>query len=71
MGILRLLGGLLGIAGLLALLVATMVGTAWLVLITVRYVPMIGQRHRHPAWDRDQREITPLRSRGRERPPLR
>jgi hypothetical protein len=56
MGILRILGGLLGIAGLLVLLVAALVATAWLVLITVRHVPMIGKRYRHAAWDRDQRE---------------
>ena len=50
MGVLRLIGGLLGIAALLALLIAIIWAAMWLVLLLVRHFPMIGQRHRHDRW---------------------
>jgi hypothetical protein len=49
-GVLRLLGGLVGIAALLTLLIVTIVAAMWLVLVVVRYLPMIGRRHRHERW---------------------
>jgi cell division septal protein FtsQ len=56
MGVLRLLGGLLGIAALLTLLVVAIWATMWLVLLTVRHLPMVGRRHRHDRWSAMQRE---------------
>ena len=50
MGLLRLLGGLVGIALLLALLTLTIWLAMWLVLLTARKLPMIGRRHRHDRW---------------------
>jgi hypothetical protein len=40
----------LGIAGLLAIVAALFYGLAWAVLIVVRFVPVIGKRHRHDRW---------------------
>jgi hypothetical protein len=56
MGVLRLLGGLLGIAVLVALLVLAIWATLWIVLLIVRHLPMIGRRHRHNCWSAMQQE---------------
>jgi hypothetical protein len=56
MGVLRLIGGLVGIAALLALLMAIIWAAMWLVLLIVRHLPMIGLRHRHGRWTDMQHE---------------
>jgi|RhiMetdeSRZDD1v2_1073273.scaffolds.fasta_scaffold318273_3 hypothetical protein len=39
------------IVGLLAVVGAVFYGLAWTALTLVRFVPMIGKRHRHARWD--------------------
>ena len=39
------------IAGLLALMAAVFYGVGWVVMFTMRFVPLIGKRHRHERWD--------------------
>ncbi len=39
------------IVGLLAVVGAVFYGLAWITLTLVRFVPMIGKRHRHARWD--------------------
>ena len=56
MGVLRLLGGLVGIVMLLSVLMAIIWAAMWLVLLVVRHVPIIGQRHRHDRWTDMQHE---------------
>ena len=56
MGVLRLLGGLLGIVALLGVLVVVITSAMWVVLLVVRHVPIIGRRHRHGRWVEMQRE---------------
>ena len=41
----------LGIAGLLAIVAVAFYGLAWAVLIAMRFIPVIGKRHRHDRWD--------------------
>jgi hypothetical protein len=48
------------IVGLLAVVAAVMYGFCWTVLLLVRFVPVIGRRHRHPRWD----ELTKRSGRG-------
>ena len=42
---------LAGIAGLLLLMAALFYGVGWAVMFTMRFVPLIGKRHRHDRWD--------------------
>ena len=56
MGVLRLLGGLLGIAALLGLLFVLIWASMWLVLLIVRHFPIVGRRHRHGRWTQMQRD---------------
>jgi hypothetical protein len=41
--------------GLIVLMLAAetliLIGLAWIVLSAVRYVPLVGRRHRHSRWD--------------------
>jgi hypothetical protein len=41
--------------GLIALMLAVetlvLIALAWIVLAAVRYVPLVGRRHRHPRWE--------------------
>ena len=39
------------IAGLLALMAVVFYGVGWVVMFTLRFVPLIGKRHRHERWD--------------------
>ena len=39
------------IVGLLAVVGALFYGLAWMALMLVQFVPMIGKRHRHTRWD--------------------
>jgi hypothetical protein len=55
-GVLRLAGGLLGIAAILTFLIAITWAAMWLVLLVVRHIPLIAQRHRHDRWTDMQRE---------------
>jgi hypothetical protein len=61
MGVLRLLGGLVGITALLSLLVIAICAAMWVVLLAVRHVPVVGRRHRHARWSEMQRQGTHLR----------
>ena len=38
------------IAGLLAVAAALFYGLVWAVLLAVRFIPVIGKRHRHDRW---------------------
>jgi hypothetical protein len=48
------------IAGLLAVVAMAWFSFCWIVLLLVRFVPVIGRRHRHPRWD----ELTKRSGRG-------
>jgi hypothetical protein len=50
------------IAGLLALAAVAWFGFCWIVLLLLRFVPVIGSRHRHSRWD----ELTQRSARGRD-----
>ena len=47
-----LLLGIVLIGGILAVVGIAIYAMWWLTLLTIRRVPMIGKRHRHPDWDR-------------------
>jgi hypothetical protein len=57
---LQILSALGIIVGLLAAVAAVMYAFCWTVLLLVRFVPVIGRRHRHPRWD----ELTKRSGRG-------
>ena len=42
---------LAAIAGLLVLMAAVFYGVGWAVMFAMRFVPLIGKRHRHERWD--------------------
>jgi membrane protein required for beta-lactamase induction len=50
------------IAGLLAVMATLWFGFCWTVLLLLRFVPVIGRRHRHTRWD----ELTKRSARGRD-----
>jgi hypothetical protein len=54
--VLQLAYGFALIAALLAVQAALLYGIWWLVLAVVSYVPIIGRKHKHPNWDRLDRE---------------
>jgi hypothetical protein len=42
----------LGLIGLtLAVETLVLIAVAWIVLSMVRFVPLVGRRHRHPRWE--------------------
>ena len=47
-----LLLGIVVIGGILAVVGSAIYAMWWVTLLTIRRVPMIGKRHRHPDWDR-------------------
>jgi hypothetical protein len=57
---LQILSALGIIAGLLAVVATLWFGFCWTVLLLLRFVPVIGRRHRHPRWD----ELTKRSGRG-------
>jgi hypothetical protein len=60
--VLQIVSALGIIVGLLAAVAAVMYAFCWTVLLLVRFVPVIGRRHRHPRWD----ELTKRSGRDRE-----
>lgn len=50
-GVLQILGGFIGIAGLLALLALALYAVWWMVMIVVSFLPVLGKKHKHPDWD--------------------
>jgi hypothetical protein len=50
--ILQLAAGFAMIAGLLALNAAALYVIWWLVMLVVRFVPIVGVKHKHRDWDR-------------------
>ena len=46
------LGGIAIIGGILTVAGIAIYALWWLTLLAIRRVPMIGNRHRHPDWDR-------------------
>jgi len=54
--ILQLAYGFALIAGLLAVQLALFYVIWWLVLAVVSYVPIVGRKHKHPDWDRLNRQ---------------
>jgi hypothetical protein len=53
--------GLVVIAFGLALLGLVVGGAAWLVLVAVQRLPLVGRRHRHRRWDELNRHAPPER----------
>jgi hypothetical protein len=49
---LQLTGGLAAIAVLLLLAAGALYACWWIVMLVVRYFPIVGRRHKHPDWDR-------------------
>ena len=45
-GLLRILGGLAGIAALLLFLIGAVFAIGWLIGLVLRFVPLVGRRHR-------------------------
>jgi hypothetical protein len=45
-GAIVLIGGIVAAAGI------AIYALRWFTLLAIRRVPMIGERHRHPGWDR-------------------
>ena len=39
------------IAGLMAVVALLFYAFCWTILLVLRFVPVIGRRHRHPRWD--------------------
>jgi hypothetical protein len=54
--VLRFIGGLAMIAGLLALNALALHLIWWVAMIAVSFVPMIGKKHRHRDWERLNRQ---------------
>jgi hypothetical protein len=48
---LELVAGLLLIVGLLLAQAGALVALAWVVLVAIRRVPLIGRRHKHAEWE--------------------
>jgi len=59
MDVLRFAAGVVGIATLLALQALIIVGGAYVVLLALRHLPMIGRRHRHAHWNEWQKSAPP------------
>jgi ABC-type lipoprotein release transport system permease subunit len=51
----QLLGGIVGIAGLLALLAVGFYLLWRIAMIAVSFIPAIGKKHKHPEWERLQK----------------
>jgi hypothetical protein len=56
MGVLRLVGGWLGIGALLAFLALSIWVAMWIALLIARQIPTIGRRHRHDRWSEMQQD---------------
>ena len=54
--VLQVVGGLVMIAGLLALNALALYAMWWLAMIAVSFFPIIGKKHRHSDWDRLNRQ---------------
>lgn len=54
--VLQFIGGLAMVAGLLALNALALYLIWWVAMIAVSFLPMIGKRHRHPEWERLNRQ---------------
>ena len=62
--VVQMIATLIGIVGLLAL-IGLAFYVAWLiVMFLVRFLPMIGRRHKHPGWDGLQESSTHRDERG-------
>jgi hypothetical protein len=48
--VLQLIGGFAAIAGLLALHALALYLIWWIVMFAVSFVPMVGNKHKHPDW---------------------
>ena len=48
----QLAAGFVSIAALLAIAAAGLYVCWWLVMLVVRYLPIVGRRHKHADWDR-------------------
>ncbi len=48
----QLVYGFAAIAALLAAATAALYACWWVVMLVVRYLPIIGRRHKHADWDR-------------------
>ena len=57
---LQILSAIAIIVGLLAVVATLWFTFCWTVLFLLRFVPVIGRRHRHPQWD----ELTKRSGRG-------
>jgi len=57
--VITVVSGLLGIAMLLAAVALVFYLTWWAVMLVVRFIPIVGTRHRHDRWDEFQRAGRP------------
>ena len=48
----QLVVGFVSIAVLLVIAAAALYACWWLVMLAVRYLPIVGRRHKHADWDR-------------------
>lgn len=47
-----------GIAALLAAVAAVFYGALWVTLIAMRFLPMVGKRHRHDRWEQMNQSLS-------------